>query len=107
MQFMIIAHFNEKYNLLSVEKQQEGSRAEWAKSREYYSLGLLRHAWVYEKDQGIVSIFETESREQVEALLADYPGAKGGWVSATILAIEPYWGFFPEEAEELNHVIGH
>jgi muconolactone delta-isomerase len=107
MQFMILGHFNEKYNALSPEEQQKGSRAEWAKSRELYSKGHLRRVWVYERDQGIMSLFEADSREQMETLLADYPGIQAGWVSAEVRAIDPYWGFFPELADELNHVTGH
>jgi len=107
MQFMILAHFNETFNDLSDEEKLEGSHAEWAKSREYYGAGHLRRVWVYDKDQGIISLFEADTREQVEMLLADYPGVKAGWVSAEIRSIEPYWGFFPELADEKNHVIGH
>lgn len=107
MQFVILAHFNERFNDLSPEQQREGSHAEWAKSREYYAKGHLRRIWLYEKDQGIMSIFEADSRERMEALLADYPGVKAGWVAAEIRSIEPYWGFFPELADEQNHVTGH
>lgn len=107
MQFMILAHFNEQFNELSADEKQEGSHAEWAKSREYYSTGHLRRVWVYNEDQGIISLFEAECREEMEALLADYPGVKAGWVSAEIRSIAPYWGFFPDLADEKNHVIGH
>lgn len=107
MQFIVLGHFNEKFNVLSPEQQRDGSHAEWAKSREYYSTGHLRSSWVYEKDQGIIAIFEADSREHMESLLADYPGVKAVWVTAEIRSIEPYWGFFPELADERDQVIGH
>jgi muconolactone delta-isomerase len=107
MQFVVLGHFNDRFNEMSPEQQKEGSHAEWAKSRDYYAKGYLRRIWVYEDDQGIMSLFETDSREHMETLLADYPGVKAGWVTAEIRLLEPYWGFFPELAEQRNRVTGH
>jgi muconolactone delta-isomerase len=107
MQFVVLAHFNEKFNALSPEEQKEGSHAEWAKSREYYAKAFLRRSWIYESDQGIIALFEANSRAHMEQLLADYPGVEAGWVSAEIRAITPYGGFFPELADELDKVTGH
>lgn len=37
MQFVVLGHFNNRFNEMSPEQQSEGSHAEWAKSREYYA----------------------------------------------------------------------
>lgn len=106
MQFIVLGHFNDKFNALSPEHQRQGSHAEWTKSREYYATGHLRQVWVCGKNQGIISLFETDSHDQMEALLADYPGVQAGWVSTDIRSIEPYWGFFPELGGP-HHATGH
>ena len=98
MQFFILANFNDKFNSMSAAQQQQGMQSEWAKSREYYGKGLLRQIWLFEAEQAIISVFETVSREQMESLLADYPGVKAGWVTAEIRESKPYGGFAPEIA---------
>src|SRR5262245_56452039 len=98
MQFIVFGHFNDRYAALSPAGQRTGIEAEWAKSREYYSKGFLRAIWLFENNQGILSVFDAASREQMETLLADYPGMKQGFVTAEIRVVEPYSGFFPELA---------
>ncbi len=93
MQFVVLGNFNDKFNAMTSEKQQEGMESEWAKSREYYGQGLLRQIWLFEADQAIMSVFEADSREHMERLLADYPGVKAAWVTAEIREAKPYGGF--------------
>lgn len=99
MQFLILGNFNETFNRMSPAEQQEGMQAEWAKTREYYAKGLLRQIWVSQAEQSIISVFDAESREHMERLLADYPGMKAGFVTAEIRLAEPYGGFFPDLAK--------
>ena len=98
MQFIVLGNSNEKFNAMTPEKQQEGMESEWAKSREYYAKELLRQIWLFEADQAIMSVFEADSREHMEQLLADYPGVKAGWVTGEIREAKPYGGFAPELA---------
>lgn len=99
MQFVVLGNFNDTYNRMSPAEQQEGMQAEWAKSREYYSKGLLRQIWLFPDEQAIMSVFEADSSEQMEQLLADYPGVKAGFVNAEIRRAKPYGGFFPDLAK--------
>ncbi|QIG78613.1 muconolactone Delta-isomerase family protein [Stakelama tenebrarum] len=99
MQFVIFGKFNDKYAAMSPSEQKSGIEAEWAKSREYYSRGYLRAIWLFENDEGIMSLFDAESRDHMEMLLAGYPGMQQGFVTAEIRGIEPYSGFFPELAK--------
>ena len=99
MQFMIRGIFNDNYTNMSSDDKQKGIESEWAKSREYYAKGLLRFIWLFEDQPVIMSIFETESREQMDALLADYPGVQQGFVTAEIHKVGPYGGFMPEFAQ--------
>lgn len=96
MQFMIRGLFNDNYTNMSPEEQKTGIESEWAKSREYYAKGLLRFIWLFEDQPVIMSLFEVDSREQMDALLADYPGVKQGFVTAEIHKVGPYGGFAPE-----------
>ena len=98
MQFLILANFNEVFDRKSAAEKQASMEAEWAKSREYYAKGLLRHIWLSPEQQAITSIFDVESRAQMDALLADYPGLKEGFVTAEIREAQPYGGFAPEFA---------
>ena len=98
MQFVVLGRFNESYNHMSPAEQQAGMQAEWAKSREYYAHGFLRQIWLFQAEQSIMSVFEVESREHMDKLLADYPGVKAGFVTAEIRLAEPYAGFFPDLA---------
>lgn len=107
MQFVVHGHFNERFASLSQEQQHQGSQAEWSKSREYYAAGYLRQVWVVDTDQGIISLFEADSRVHMESLLAAYPGVQAGWVSADIHLLEPYWGFFPELTDQHRPITGH
>ena len=98
MQFVIHGNFNEKFNRMSPDEQQKGLESEYEKSREYYAKGLLRQIWLFEEEQAILSVFEADSREHMERLLADYPGVKGGWVTGKINDAKPYGGFGPRHA---------
>lgn len=100
VQFIIRGTFNDKYNRMSSEKQKESIESEWAKSREYYAKGLLRFIWLFDDQPVIMSIFEADSREHMDALLADYPGVKQGFVTAEIHKVGPYGGFMPEFAQQ-------
>lgn len=96
---MIHGRFNEKYTGMAPDKQKESIESEWAKSREYYAKGLLRFIWLFEDQPVIMSVFEAESPEHMDALLADYPGVKQGFVTSEIHKVGPYGGFFPELAK--------
>ena len=96
MQYVILGNFNEKFGKMPADQQKKGMESEWAKSREYYSKGLLRQIWLFEAEQAIMSVFEVDTRAHMEKLLADYPGVKAGWVTASIREAAPYNGFFPE-----------
>ncbi|MBC7770233.1 MAG: hypothetical protein H7124_15730 [Phycisphaerales bacterium] len=96
MQFIVLGSFNDKFGKMSPADQQAGMESEWAKSREYYSKGLLRQIWLFEAEQSIMSVFEADSREHMESLLADYPGMKAGWVTGEIRKADAYGGFVPD-----------
>ena len=96
MQFVVFGNFNDKFKAMSPAEQQEGMESEWAKSREYYAKGLLRQIWLFEESQAIMSVFEVDTREHMDRLLADYPGIKEGFVTGEIRAASPYGGFAPE-----------
>lgn len=98
MQFVVFGKFNEKFAAMSPSEQKSGIESEWAKSREYYSRGYLRAIWLFENDEEIMSLFDAESRDHIGKLLADYPGMQQRLVTAEVRGIEPYSGFFPEQA---------
>lgn len=99
MQFIVFGKLSDKYHGKPVTGLQEVLKGEWAKSREWYKKGHLRQSWLFENNEGSIGIFEVESREQMDALIADYPGIKEGFVTADVRMIEPYTGFFPDMVE--------
>ena len=99
MQFIVFGKLSEEYNGKPVAGLQEVLKGEWAKSREWYKKGYLRHTWLYENNEGSIGIFEVESREKMDEMIADYPGIKEGFVTADVRVIEPYTGFFPDMVE--------
>lgn len=69
-------------------------------SRKWYRNGWLRQSWLFENNEGSIGIFEVESREKMDELIAQYPGIKEGFVTADIRVIEPYPGFFPDKIDD-------
>jgi muconolactone delta-isomerase len=94
MQFVVFGKLADQYNGKPPAELQDMLQGEYAKSREYYAKGLLRHIWLFEGNQGIMSIFEADSRAQMNALLTDRGSRKGS--SRSMRTIEPYSGFFPD-----------
>jgi hypothetical protein len=94
MQFMVFGKLSEKYDGKPVAGLQDVLKGEWAASREWYKKGWLRQSWLFENNAGSIGIFEVESREKMDEIIANYPGIKEGFVTADIRVIEPYAGFF-------------
>jgi len=94
MQFIVFGKLSDKYDGKSIADLQEVLKGEWAASREWYKKNWLRQTWLFENNAGSIGIFEVESREKMDQIIADYPGIKEGFVTADIHVIEPYAGFF-------------
>jgi muconolactone delta-isomerase len=99
MQFIVFGKLSEEYDGEPIEGLQEVLKGEWAKSREWYAKGLLRQSWLFENNEGSIGIFEVESREKMDEMIAEYPGIEEGFVTADVHVIEPYPGFYPDMVE--------
>jgi len=94
MQFFVFGKPQEKLiRNWSSPEIQELVAAEFAKSREYYSRGVLRQISTLGDSKGVVCIFETDSLEQLHELVAGYPLQEHGYVKHEIYAMQPYPGF--------------
>lgn len=71
-------------------------RGDWAKAREYYARGIFRQMWML--GRGMIAICEADSREQLEALCAELPMKRAGYIEYEITELAPYRGFAPEPA---------
>lgn len=66
---------------------------DWAKAFEYYMQGVLRQSWT--AGMGFVAVCEADSQAHLEALLAELPLAKAGYITMDIRELKPYRGFGP------------
>ena len=74
MQFLVFGKPEQK--LMDNGSSEEVKRLrveELAKTREYYSKGLLRNIWVLGDHKGVICLFEADSIEQLNELIAGYP----------------------------------
>ena len=99
MQFIVFGKLSDEYDGKPIKGLQEVLKGEWGKSREWYAKGLLRQSWLFENNEGSIGLFEVESRQKMDEMIADYPGVKEGFVTADVHVIEPYPGFFPDKVE--------
>jgi muconolactone delta-isomerase len=76
------------------EEMKRFSVEEFAKTREYYSKGLLRNIWRLEGQRGAICLFEADSIEHLQELVAEYPFVKLGFVHPEIFTLAPYPGFW-------------
>jgi muconolactone delta-isomerase len=68
---------------------------EFARTREYYAKGLLRNIWRLEGQRGAVCLFEADSMEHLQELVAEYPLVRLGFVHPEIFTLAPYPGLGP------------
>ena len=100
MQFLVFGKLSKAYDGKPIAGLQNVLKGEWEKSREWYAKGLLRQSWLFEHNAGSIGLFEVESREQMDAMIAEYPGIKEGFVTADVRVVEPYPGFLPDLVEQ-------
>ena len=74
MQFIVFGKLSDEYHGKPISGLQEVLKGEWEKSREWYAKGYLRQSWLFENNGGSIGIFEVESREKMDEMIADYPG---------------------------------
>jgi muconolactone delta-isomerase len=99
MQFFVFGKPQEAFiNNPSSPEVRELVASEFAKSREYYSKGYLRHIWVLGDNKGALCLFEADSLEHVTELVAGYPMQREGYVHHEIYLMEPYPGFLLSNA---------
>ncbi len=96
MQFIVFGKLSDAYDGKPIAGLQEVLKGEWQKSREWYAKGLLRQSWLFENNGGSIGIFEVDSRETMDTMIAEYPGIKEGFVTAEVRVIKPYPGFCPD-----------
>ena len=99
MQFILFGKLSDQHDGKPIAGLQEVLKGEWEASREWYKRGWLRQTWLFENNGGSIGIFEVDSREKMDELIAQYPGIKEGFVTADVRAIEPYPGFFPDQID--------
>ena len=94
MQFAIIGRPGDVFSLpVPPDDLQETLKAEWAKSREYYTAGILRQMWMLGGYKGALGIYEADSREHMEQINASYPMMQKGYAVHEIVELEHYPAF--------------
>jgi muconolactone delta-isomerase len=93
MQFLVFGKPEQK--LMDNGSSEEIKRLrveELAKTREYYSKGLLRNSWLLGDHNGVLCLFEADSIEQLNEFIAGYPFISHGYIRPEIFTLAPYPG---------------
>lgn len=62
-----------------------------AMARDLYGRGIFRQLWM--SGYGAIVLGEAESREQFDAIIAELPLAKAGYIDVDVFELTPYAGF--------------
>lgn len=87
MQFLLIAKPKEGVAWEQMLPHLEG---EVRKSWQFVTQGTLRQQWLFAEGPGAVFIWEAESRETLDAMLAEYPMYKEGLLDFQVTSLKPY-----------------
>jgi muconolactone delta-isomerase len=93
MQFLVLGKPQQK--LMDNGSSEEVKRLrveESEKTREYYSKGLLRNIWLLGDHKGVICLFEADSIEHLNELVAEYPFIKHGYIRPETFTLAPYPG---------------
>jgi muconolactone delta-isomerase len=93
MQFLVFGKPQQKsIDNGSSEEFKQLRVEELARTREYYSKGFLRNIWLLGEHKGVLCLFETDSIEQLNELIAGYPFIEHGYIRSEIFTLAPYPG---------------
>ncbi|MBW4629150.1 MAG: hypothetical protein KME49_27490 [Brasilonema octagenarum HA4186-MV1] len=91
MQYLVI--FTPKQKIGSAEMPSDFPqllRGEEARAKDLYMEGLLRQSWVLgERDHGAAVLFEAESPEHLQEIIASFPLIKADYSNTQVFPLAP------------------
>lgn len=95
MQFLTIAR--RRTEAFTAEQFDALLEPEAEAVRRGYAQGLVRHVWSREDVLGACMLLEADSRETVDAYLAELPLGAAGMLELTVIPLRGYRGFGPRQ----------